>query len=1096
MTTTKGDCQPDPIDGRVQGLSDRTSSAQVGSHMLTAGRRLQIFVLGALACSAPAAMFAQAPVGPAAYSALEYRYIGPPGNRTIAVAGIPGDPLTYYVGAASGGIWKTIDGGIHWNPIFDDQPVSSIGALAIAPSDSEIIWAGTGETFLRSHISHGWGAFKSVDAGETWEKMGLDSTARIGRIVIHPTNPDIVILAALGHAFGPQQDRGIYRTTDGGDTWDRVLFVDENSGGIDVVMDPNDPNILFAAMWQIEVKTWGRTSGGPGSGIWRSVDGGATWTRLEGNGLPTRPFGKVGLAMSAASSSRVYALIETGAGLPWNGEPTDVGALWRSDDGGETWEMVNDDKFRLLTRPAYYTRMGVAPDNPDETYHLTIFLSSSSDGGETLEQRPPDASPGFDNHDIWIDPTNGDRIAIANDEGISISQTRGRTWHRIRLPIAQIYRVTTDTRVPYTVCGNMQDGPSTCGPSNSKLSDGLITGGADIPRGLWYSVGGGESGTATPDPVDPNIVWSSASGRGSASGIVVRHDLRTQDTRDVEVWPVAPFGHAAADVRYRFVWDFPIAVSPHDNERVYAASQYVHVTVDRGQHWEIISPDLTLNTKETQVHSGGITPDNLGVEYGNAIYSIAESPRQAGLIWVGTNDGLVQITRDGGQTWTNVTPNIPGMISWGTVNNIEPSRHDPGKAYITVNGHLEGNFDPWIYRTEDYGETWELIAEGIPRTPLSVARNVREDPVRPGLLYLATENAMYVSFDDGALWLPLQLNLPPAPVSWLTIQEHFNDLVLSTYGRGFWILDDLSPLQQLTNEVAASDMHLFEPRGAYRFRMLAGGIRAMADDPTAGTNPPYGASLAYWLAEETEDEVQLDVADAAGVTVASVTGTGHAGVNRVTWNLRFGSGGQFGQGNGGPPGRSFRLLAPPGEYQVTLHAAGREHTQRLSVLKDPNSGGTEEDIAAQHALLLELATDIETANDLTTRIDSIRSQLDSLAVRTADDTSVAAIRDASVELERSFTLVADSLVQQKPGGFFMWPVKLTAKLIYLANNVQSSDHAPTDQAREARAFLETLLHVAESEYEGLVVGDLATLNRMLRSRGLPPIVEPGRSLLP
>ena len=476
--------------------------------------------------------------------------------------------------------------------------------------------------------------------------------------------------------------------------------------------------------------------------------------------------------------------------------------------------MVNDDKFRLLTRPAYYTRMAVAPDDPDEAYFLTIFLSSTTDGGETLERRPPDASPGFDNHDIWIDPTDGDRIIIANDEGVSISQTRGRTWHRIRLPIAQIYRVTTDNRVPYTVCGNMQDGPSTCGPSNSKFAGGIITGGGDIPRGLWYSVGGGESGTATPDPVDPNIVWSSASSRGSSSGIVVRHDLRTRNTRDVEIWPVAPFGHAASDVRYRFVWDFPIAISPHDHNRVYAGSQHVHMTEDGGESWQVISPDLTLDTEETQVHSGGITPDNLGVEYGNTIYSIAESSIEPGLIWVGTNDGVVHLTRDLGETWTDVTENIPGMIPWGTVYNIEPSRFEPGKAYIAVNGHLEGNFDPWVYRTEDYGETWDLIVDGIPKTPLSFVRNVREDPVRPGLLYLAAENAIYVSFDDGGHWQTLQLNLPPAPVSWITIQEHFNDLVLSTYGRGFWILDDLSPLQQLTPAVMATDAHLFEPRDA------------------------------------------------------------------------------------------------------------------------------------------------------------------------------------------------------------------------------------------------------------------------------------------
>ena len=443
-----------------------------------------------------------------------------------------------------------------------------------------------------------------------------------------------------------------------------------------------------------------------------------------------------------------------------------------------------------------------------------------------------------------------------------------------------------------------------------------------------------------------------------------------------------------------------------------------------------------------------------------------------------------------------MTDNIPDMLPWGTVYNIEPSRYETGKAYITVNGHLEGDFDPWVYRTDDFGETWELIVDGIPHTPLSFVRNVREDPVRPGLLYLATENAMYVSFDDGGRWQPLQLNLPPAPVSWLAIQEHFNDLVLSTYGRGFWILDDLSPLQQLTDEVAASDMHLFEPRDAYRFRMIVDGIRAIADDPTTGSNPPYGASISYWLGEETEDEVRLDIADASGETVASVTGTSHAGINRVHWNFQFGSGGPSGQGTGGPPGQGFRLLAPPGEYRVTLHAAGREQTEGLTVLKDPATTGTQADILEQFETLEGIAADIETSNQLTSRIEDVRGQLDSLGVRVTEDSDLADVLAAITNMEGSFASLADSLVQQKPGGFFMWPVKLTSKLIYLANHIQSSDHRPTAQAQEARVFLGDLLDVAESDYERLVLEDLAELNRMLRARGLPPIVAPGRPLVP
>ncbi len=1042
----------------------------------------------ATSVSSPVASHGQVRFDPDDYSAMEYRYLGPPGNRVSAVTGVPGDPLTYYAGAASGGIWKTNDGGIHWDPIFDDQPVSAIGALAVAPSDHDIIWAGTGETFLRSHISMGWGAFKSTDAGETWSRAGLEKTGRIGRIVVHPHDPQTVFVAVLGHAFGPQPERGVYRTTDGGDTWDRVLFVNDSTGAIDIVMHPGNPSTLYAAMWQIEMKTWGRTSGGEGSGIWKSEDGGTTWSRLAGNGLPRSPLGKIGLAVTAADPDRVYALIESGAGIPWRGQPTDSGALWRSDDGALTWKMVNADSYRLLTRPAYYTRMGVSPEDADEAYFLTIFLSSTHDGGETLDQRPERASPGFDNHDIWIDPTDADRIAIGNDEGISISVTHGDSWHRIRLPIAQMYRVTTDNRIPYYVCGNMQDGPSTCGPSNSKSSGSYVTGGSEIPRGLWYSVGGGESGMATPDPTDPYVVWSTASGRGPASGIVVRHDLRTQQSRDVEVWPVAPFGHAAADIRYRFIWDFPIVISPHDNNKIYVGSQHLHATTNGGQSWDVISPDLTLNTKNTQVHSGGLTPDNLGVEYGNTIYSIAESRIQPGLIWVGTNDGVVQVTRDGGASWTNVTGNIPGLISWGTIGNVEPSRFDVGKAYITVNGHLEGNFDPWVYKTTDYGESWVGITNGLPRNPISNTRNVREDPVRPGLLYLATENGMFISFNDGADWQALQMNLPHTPVSWLTIQEHFNDLVLSTYGRGFWVLDDLSPFQQLTPDVAASQAHLFSPRPAYRFRLVDNTVREMADDPTAGDNPPYGASLSYWLGSEPSGEVTIAIADSNGTTIATVEGTGTIGVNRVTWNLRFSGEGEFGQGGGGPPGVGFRLLAPPGSYTATLKVGGTEHTQPLTLLKDPNTGGSEATIAEQFAMLEDLNADILESRLLTDRIDAIRTQLDSLTELLEETPDNAILREQALEIDQHFAALADSLVQQKPGGFFAWPVKLTSKLVYLANHVQSSDHEPTAQAREAHELLKALLGVARADYRGLVDGELARFNSRLNDAGLDAIV--------
>ena len=725
-------------------------------------------------------------IDPSRYEQLRYRYIGPEGNRATAVVGIPGDPRIYYAGAASGGIWKTTDGGTYWEPIFDGQPVQSIGALAIAPSDQNVIWAGTGEANIRSHISLGAGIYRSTDAGKTWTLMGLEATGRISRIRIDPRDPDIVFVAAQGHCYGPQRERGVYRTKDGGRTWEQVLFVDENTGASDLVMDPNNPRILFAGMWQIEIHTWGRESGGPGSGIFGSRDGGDTWKRLEGNGLPGFPVGKVALAVAPSNSNHIYALIETGDGVPMHGDSTESGELWSSRDGGEHWELVSHDR-QLAGRTHYYSRVEVAPDNEHEAFFLAGAFSRTLDGGKTTIDSEGRASPWGDNHDIWIDPLDPDRLAVANDGGLDISLTRGATWRRIELPIAQMYRVTVDTRIPYYVYGNRQDGQSARGPSRTFYT-GFLGSVGNIPRGDWHDVGGGESGWATPDPENPDIIWSSASGSGAGGGIVTRMDLRTRQVHNVEVWPRTTGGSPAEDLKYRFVWDAPLTISPHDHNKVYTGSQHVHVTTDGGRSWREISPDLTLNDKSRQGISGGLTPDNIGVEYAGVVFAIAESPLRPGLIWAGTNDGLVHVSQDGGGSWTNVTGNIPDLPPWGTVSNIEPSRYDTAMAYIAVDFHQVNNRDPWVYKTTNYGRSWRRITNGIPASPLSYANCIREDPVRRGLLYLGTENGLYVSFNDGENWQPLQTNLPHAPVYWMAVQEQFKDLVVATYGRGFWIL--------------------------------------------------------------------------------------------------------------------------------------------------------------------------------------------------------------------------------------------------------------------------------------------------------------------
>src|SRR5258707_367575 len=752
--------------------------------MLTLLHSRRILCAGALlgpgsSLSAQRTTLAPVTLDSAHTSALRYRYIGPVGNRVASVAGVPGDFNTYYAGAASGGIWKSVDAGIHWRPIFDDKNVSSIGALAVAPSNPSIVWTGTGEPWIRSHISIGNGVYKSTDAGRTWTHVGVDSSGRIRRVAVAKADPN-----------------------------------------------------------------------------------------------------------------RVYALIETGDGVPIHDKPTDNGELWRSDDGGTNWRVASYDR-NLGCRQPYYTRTVVSTDNADELYFLCATFSRSLDGGLTNTGalfggaavraatsdtgRNPLGAPGGDNHDMWIDPSNANRMAVANDGGVSISTTRGRTWLRQQLPIAQMYHVTTDTRVPYFVYGNKQDGPSYRGPSNSRN-------GAQISRSEWHGVEGGESGWAKPDPVDTNCIWSTASGSGARGGIVVRYDLRARQGQNVEVYPLSTGGHSAGEVKYRFVWDAPFAISPHDHNRIYTASQFVHVTTDGGKSWRVISPDLTRNDKSKQGISGGLTPDNIGVEYADVGYGLAESPVEAGVIWTGSNDGLVHVTRDGGATWTNVTSNIPGIPTWGAVRHVEPSHYDVAAAYLIVDGHQENNRDPWVYRTKDFGRTWTLIVNGVPKSQLSYAHIIREDPVRRGLLYLGTENALYVSFDDGDHWQPFKNGLPPAPVYGMIIQPHFNDLVVGTYGRGFYILDDLRPLQTITPDIVASDAYLFAPRAAYRFTEITGNY-APNDDQTAGANPTYGASINYWLKSPTR--ATLTVKDAAGKTIRVITdSTTHVGLNRTYWNLR------------------------------------------------------------------------------------------------------------------------------------------------------------------------------------------------------------------
>ena len=1061
-----------------------------------------------------------APVDADVYGQLCWRFIGPSGNRVSAVVGVPDDRFVYYAGGASGGIFKTTDAGLNWTPIFDDQPVSSIGSLAVAPSDPNIVWAGTGESCIRSHISVGEGIFKSMDAGKTWTRMGLEQTGRIGRVVVHPTNPEVVLACALGHAYGPQPERGVFRTTDGGASWEHVLFVDENTGCSSLAMDPANPRKLFAGMWQIDIKTWGRESGGPGSGLFVSQDSGTTWQRLTGHGLPTREVGKVKVAIARSNPDRVYALIETGDGVPVHGQETDSGQVWRSDDGGETWRVVSYDR-NAMGRAHYFAHIFVSPDNENESYYLNSAYSTSRDGGLTLEPArrqagyrgtPGDGSrrsvyltaPGGDHHDMWIDPGNANRMIVGHDQGLSISENRGRSWFRLRLPNAQMYHVTVDNEIPYNVYGNKQDGQSYRGPSHSRLGpQGVVNDrfGNVIPRGVWEGVGGGESGWATPDPVDASIVWSTASGSGTVGGIVTRYDESTRQMRNVEVWPNRAKG-AAADQKYRFIWDAPFLISPHDRHTVYTASQHVHRTSNGGQSWEVISPDLTLNDKSRQQLSGGLTPDNLGVEYAGTVYAIAESPREPGLIWAGTNDGLVQLTRDGGESWTNVTGNLPNLPEWGTVSSIEPSRYAAGTAYLTVDFHQVNNRDPFVYKTTDYGTTWLAITTGIPTSMLSYVHWLEEDPVRQGLLYLGTENAIYVSFDDGDHWQPLQTNLPHAPVYGIVVQEHFNDLVIGTYGRGFWILDDITPLQQLTPEVLASAAHLFPPRAAYRFREITTSS-APWDDTTFGQDATYGASINYYLQAAPAEAVTITILDQQGQVVRTLTGPQASGLNRLYWDLRYEGTTEVRLRTSplyaphiqvGPEGwrpapdaARMAILAPPGTYTVQLSVGGQQLTQTLEVRKDPHSAGTEVDIQAQMTMLFDLRRDLNAGADIVNQIELVRSQIANLIQVVEDE----AITEAGNELEQKLIAVEGILVELRltgPDGQ-RWGSGLLEKMNYLADRgVASTDFKPTDQQLEVQQVLEEQLATAQSQLDALLDRDLAAFNELLRTRNVSNII--------
>ena len=1050
--------------------------------------------------------------------ALHFRALGPEGNRVASIIGEPGNPNVVYIGAADGGIWKTSDAGTTWMPVFDREDVSAVGALAMAPSAHDVIWAGTGEPWLiRPYYSLGDGVYKSSDAGRSWHHMGLEQTGHIARIVVDPHDANVVFVCAIGQAFRPQHERGIFRTSDGGKSWEQVLYVNDDTGCSEMAMDPSDSNTIYAGMWQVEIHRWNLNSGGTGSGVYVSRDGGNTWNKISGHGLPAadHPIGKVAVAVAASNPNRVYALLQD----------TTPG-LYRSDDRGRSWTLVNQSHV-MDERGAYYTRFAISPDDENLLYFPCVSFSMSRDGGNTVFQPggfggggggaeatsgPPPAtgleSAGGDNHDVWIDPTNANRVLVANDAGVSISNNRGATYQRFLLPISQTYHVAADNDIPYNVMGNIQDKSSFRGPSRT-LSGGFF--GNGISLGYWTGAGGCEDGFAVPDPVEANIVWS-----GCDNGRIDRIDIRNGMARDVSAWPITSYGWKPANMKYRWDWVTPIAISPHDHNRVYVGAQVVFMTSDGGQSWKVISPDLTANNKEHEQDSGGITPDDLVTYDGATIYSIAESPVKAGVIWTGSDDGQVNVTQDGGGHWTNVTKNIPDLPAWGTVWNVEPSHFDAGTVYITVNLQHVGIYDARAYKTTDYGASWKLISASVPEGMNSSAHIIVEDPVRKGMLFLGTDNALYITWDDGDHWTRLRNNLPPAPVYWLQIQRTFNDLVISTHGRGVWILDDITPLREW-DAAQSKDFQLFKPRPAYRFRHTDDARESDVGGHVSGENPPYGADINFWL-KSPAHEVELTFTGANNETIRTLKVEGQAGLNRVWWDLRYEPGSPVKMQttpfdapwaephhNYAAYGTRIPLagpVVPPGNYTVHVKAGANEGTTQLTVLSDPHSPGTEQSIRAQVQFAREVMAEENQAADMINHLEWTRRQVEDLETVLADTEKNAPAIQAAKDFEVRVVALEGKLIDVHNTGrsedAFRNPVQLYERISWMVGPMVGTpgsgsgggDLTPTAQQIAVNDEFKQQLAGIQEEFKQFVERDTRAFNAMLKQSHVTAAIEP------
>jgi photosystem II stability/assembly factor-like uncharacterized protein len=1016
--------------------------------------------LAALLACTPVALGAQV-IDSSYLHLVEWRSVGPTrGGRVLAVAGDPANDLVFYQGTAGGGVWKTEDGGISWRNISDGYfQTGSVGAIGLATSNPRIVYVGMGEACIRGNASIGDGVYKSTDGGATWQHVGLAATSQIARVVIDPANPDLVYVAALGSPWGPSPDRGVYRSSDGGRTWKKLLYRDENTGAIDLVLDPSNPRVLYASLLQLRRYPWGFTSAGPGTGLFKSTDGGDTWAELTNNpGLPDGLKGRIGIAVSPARPSRVWAIIDAELGKK---------GVFRSDDAGATWTRVNESAD-LTQRPWYYHHIVADPQDANTVYVLNVRFWKSTDGGATFAQIQV---PHGDNHDLWIDSKNPRRMVEANDGGATVSFDGGRSWSDImNQPTAQLYHVAADNAAPYRLYASQQDNTSISVPSRSDFGVGTLED--------WFTVGGGEDGYVAPRRDNPDVVYA------ADHHFLTRYDRRTKQTRDISPNPETYYGWGAADMLYRFWWTYPVMTSPHDPNALYVTSQFVHRTTDEGESWQVISPDLTrhdpktLERTPTYAHPepgpywGPITREAYGPEWYATVFAFAESPARAGVLWAGSDDGYLHVSTDAGKTWTPV--HIPDLPEFALISIIDPSAHDPATAFVAATRYKLGDQTPYLYKTHDYGKTWTRITTGIPAGDFT--RVIREDPGRRGLLYAGTERTVYVSFDDGAHWQPLNHKLPVVPIHDLVVKD--GDLAVATHGRSFWILDNVALLHQFDARALANDAHIFQPRPTVRYRDNADLVARYAGTSAAGQNPPDGVVIPFYVRTPPRDDVTLRILRGSDVVRTFEKVTVRAGANRFVWDMRYPGAvvlpGAVFQGSAQGP------LAPPGTYRVELQLAGRTLSQSFEIRRDPRIAYTDADLVAQWEFLMRARDELTETMSLVQKIREMRVQAEQIVQR-AGGTRQA--QEALKALNDRLYPLEERLVQYRARAgqdLIAWPTGVDSKLARLMTFASMADAPPTQGQRELLGRMTQIIQQHANAVSQVEEKEFAAIRRMAR----------------